>query len=387
MPRPLPTQPKIPLHENSQLVHGLFYNDAKNTGNIHQPVYFGTTFLRNDQYVKPDERGYIRDDNPTHDQVAALINQLEGGFETLIYPSGAAAMNAVFHALSAGDTAVVQDSLYFGLFKLLDSHITRHGIKIVYFKAGNVMAMQEAVEKHRPKLLWVETPSNPMIHLTDIQQAAAMVHAVGGKLVVDSTCASPIITKPIKWGADIVMHSATKYLNGHTDVLAGALITAREDDLWVRMREARFLAGWVLGTMDLFLLNRGLKTLALRMQAHCQNAMALANHLQAHHNVVGILYPGLPTHPGHAIAQKQMMNGFGGLMSVLVKGGAVETLNVIKKFQMIRRATSLGGIESKAEHRFTIEGEYTTSPPNLVRFSTGIETIDDIIADWEQALN
>ncbi len=385
MPRKIPKQPQS-VSLNTRIIHGLFFNDPI-TSNIHAPLNFGTTFLRNEQYEKPDERGYIRDDNPSADQVSAMINALENGFETLMYPSGAAAMNAVFHNLSQGECALVQDSLYFGLPKLLDNHVVRHGVKIVYFPAGDEQAMADAITRHKPKILWIETPSNPMIVITDIAKAAKLIHAIGGKLIVDSTCASPIITKPLDIGADIVMHSATKYLNGHTDVLAGCLTTKEDDEFWQKIRECRFLAGWVLGTMDMFLLARGLKTLFYRMKAHCENAMIIANFLNKHSKIERVLYPGLPSHVGHKIAQSQMIGGFGGLMSVQVKGDEQDALNAIKKFQIIRRATSLGGIESKAEHRFTIEGEYSKSPPNLIRFSTGLESPDDLMNDWNQALS
>ena len=384
MPRKIPKQPSI-ASLNTRIVHGMFFNDT-NTGNIHTPLNFGTTFLRNEQYEKPDERGYIRDDNPSADQVSAMINALENGYETLMYPSGAAAMNAVFHNLSQGECALVQDSLYFGLPKLLDTHVVRHGVKIIYFPAGDEQAMADAIKTHKPKILWVETPSNPMIVITDIAKAAKLIHAVGGKLIVDSTCATPILTKPLDLGADIVMHSATKYLNGHTDVLAGCLTTKQDDEFWQKIRECRFLAGWVLGSMDMFLLTRGLKTLFYRMKAHCENAMLVAEFLNKHPKIERVLYPALPSHTGHEIAKIQMQSGFGGLMSVQVKGNEQNALSVIKKFQIIRRATSLGGIESKAEHRFTIEGDYSKSPPNLIRFSTGLESPDDLIKDWHQAL-
>lgn len=384
MPRPVPPRP-AGLTLESEIVQGLFFYDEK-TRNIHPPIYTGTTYMRDDNYEKHDNRGYVRDDNASLDQCSAMLAHLEGGVEALLYPSGAAAMASVFSALSQGDKCLAQDSLYYGVPRLLHNHFLRYGIEAIWVKAGDDEALEAAIDQHKPQLVWVETPSNPMNHIVDIARAAKNCKAVGARLCVDSTAATPILTRPLDLGADVVLHSATKFLGGHNDLLAGVLVTKVEDDFWVRIREQRFLAGWMLDSFTAFLLTRSLKTLFLRVIRHSDNAKKLADFLTAHPKVSLVRHGSQPTHPNYAVAQKQMKNGFGGLMGFHIKGGPAEALHAVRQLKLIRRATSLGGVESLAEHRYTIEGGELPTPPDLVRFSVGLENPDDLIKDWEQAL-
>jgi len=234
--------------------------------------------------------------------------------------------------------------------------------------------------------VWVETPSNPTWDVTDIARAAEIAHAAGARLVADSTVATPVLTRPIDLGADIVMHSATKYLNGHGDVVAGALVTAKQDDMWERVRAIRAEGGAILGTFEAWLLQRGMRTLFLRVRRSCESALRIAQHFEGHRAIETVLYPGLASHPGHAVAAQQMHGGFGGMLSLRIKGGEAAALKLARQCQTIVRATSLGGVESLIEHRYSIEGAESPIPQDLLRVSVGIEDVDDLIDDLEQAL-
>jgi cystathionine gamma-synthase len=255
------------------------------------------------------------------------------------------------------------------------------------FEGSDPASLERVVHAAKPTIVWIETPSNPMLEVVDIARAAEVAHAAGALLGVDSTAATPILTRPLALGADLVMHSATKYLNGHSDVLAGVLVTKRADERWAAIRAERHDAGALLGPFEAWLLLRGLRTLALRVRQASENALAVAGFLKDHPKVERVLYPGLPTHPQHAVAQRQMAGGFGGLLSFQVRGDAAAALGVASRLQLIARATSLGGTESVIEHRYTIEGAATGVPPNLLRLSLGIEDRDDLIADLAQALD
>jgi cystathionine gamma-synthase len=234
--------------------------------------------------------------------------------------------------------------------------------------------------------VWIETPCNPTWDVIDIAAAAEAAHGAGALLAVDSTVATPVLTRPIELGADLVFHSATKYLNGHGDVLAGVLVTARRDQFWERLHDQRHRAGGVLGAFEAWLLQRGLRTLYLRVGRASDNALAIARHFEGHPKLVAVLYPGLASHPGHGIAQRQMSGGFGGMLSLRLRGGAETALGVAKAVRLFVRATSLGGVESLIEHRASIEGPDSPVPPDLLRLSIGIEDAGDLIADLEQAL-
>ena len=297
-----------------------------------------------------------------------------------------AAIAAVFRTLRAGDTALVQSGIYWGTTKWVRDFCARRDVTLHEFDASDAKVLADACATHKPTLVFVETPSNPWLKTVDIQAAAEATHAVEGTLVVDATAATPILMKPLALGADIVMHSATKAINGHSDVLAGALSTGTPNvQIWTDIKADRHDAGAVLGPFEAWLLIRSMRTLPLRVERMSKNALQLAKFLRDHAATEDVYYPGLPHHPGHAIASQQM-SAYGSLLSVLVKGGAEDALKVVGKLQLFLRATSLGGVESLVEHRHTIE-PHTGIPENLIRISVGIEDIDDLKADWEQALS
>lgn len=358
------------------------------TGGLVPPLQPSTTFARDPDYALIDPaHEYGRDHNPAYRQLERLLGTLEEGADALVLPSGMAAIAALFRTVAPGSAIAVQDSLYFGTMVWLEKFCARRGLGLHRFGATEPEQIAGVIDAARPAIVWLETPSNPMLHVVDIAAVAEVAHRAGALLAVDSTVATPLLTRPLALGADLVMHSATKYLNGHADVLAGVLVTRRVDERWTAIRADRHDAGALLGPFEAWLLLRGLRTLALRVRQASENALALARFLDGHPRVERVLYPGLPGHPQHSVARRQMAGGFGGLLSFQVQGGASDALAVAGRLELIARATSLGGTESVIEHRFTIEGEATGVPPNLLRLSAGIEDPDDLIADLAQALD
>jgi len=356
------------------------------TNAVAPPIHPSTNYARDENYEKVGDRGYTRDENPTYEQVEALLAALEEGADAMVFGSGMAAATTVMLSLAPGDHIVAPSIMYFGLRNWL-VNVGRHwGLQVDFVTPGDPAAIAAAIRPGETKLVWVESPCNPTWDVTDIEAAARIAHDAGAMLGVDSTAATPVLSRPLSYGADIVMHSGTKYLNGHGDVLAGVLVTAREDDAWERMKYLRFENGGMLGAFEAWLLMRGLRTLYLRVERASASAQRIAEYLSGHPGVAEVLYPGLPTHPGHAVAARQMDGGFGGMMSIRVKGGAAAALNVAKHVQLFVRATSLGGVESLIEHRATVEGEDSPFPDDLLRLSVGIEDTADLIADLEQAL-
>jgi cystathionine gamma-synthase len=244
----------------------------------------------------------------------------------------------------------------------------------------------KAAMRGNTKLVWVETPANPLWTVTDIEAVCAIAHARGAAVAVDSTVATPVLTQPLAHGADLVMHSATKYLNGHSDVIAGALATREDSALWQRIRMLRVHLGSVLGPFEAWLLTRGMRTLFPRVEVACRNAQRIAEHFAGHDKVSEVLYPGLPSFPGHELAKKQMRGGFGGMLSIRVRGGEAAAIATAANVRIWKRATSLGGVESLVEHRASVEGAGTPVPSDLLRLSAGIEDAGDLIADLEHAL-
>jgi cystathionine gamma-synthase len=377
------THPK-PATLLAQLDH---YLDSA-TGGLVPPIQPSTTFARDEGYalINPAHT-YGRDDIPGYLQVEAVLCALEAGAEALVFPSGMAAIAALFRTLRRGERVVVQRPIYYGTLAWLAKFCAHREIALHHFEGGDPADLEAVVREASPAIVWIETPSNPMLDVVDIARAAEAAHAAGALLAVDGTAATPVLTRPLALGADLVMHSATKYLNGHSDVLAGVLVTARTDERWAAIRSDRHDAGALLGPFEAWLLLRGLRTLALRVRQASANALAIARFLDDHPRIERVLYPGLPNHPQHAVAQRQMDGGFGGLLSFLVKGDAAAALGLAGRLRLIARATSLGGTESVIEHRYTIEGAATGVPPNLLRLSVGIEDPDDLIADLAQALD
>ena len=338
------------------------------------PLQPSTTFARDEGYALLNPaHSYGRDDIPGYRQVEAVLCALEGGAEALVLPSGMAAIAALFRTLRRGEAIVVQRPIYYGTLAWLAKFCAKREIALHHFEGGDPASLERVAAKRSRRVVWIETPSNPMLDVVDIARAAEVAHAGGALLAVDSTAATPILTRPLALGADLVMHSATKYLNGHSDLLAGVLVTKEQDERWAAIKADRHDAGALLGPFEAWLLLRGLRTLALRVRRASENALAIARFLEGHPKIERVLYPGVASHPQHALAKRQMDGGFGGLMSFLVTGDAAAALAVAGRLRLIARATSLGGIESLIEHRFTIEGGATGVPPNLLRLSAGIE--------------
>ncbi len=350
------------------------------------PLHASTTYLRDPDNEYRSGRVYSRDDNPTYDQAEALLAELEGGEGCLLFSSGMAATTALFCALAPGDHVVAPQVCYYGVRKWLSEFGVPGGLAVDFVNFTDPAALRAALRPGRTKLVWIETPANPTWVVTDIAAAAEAAHAVDARLAVDSTAATPVLTRPLRLGADVVMHSATKYLNGHSDVVAGALVTARRDALWKRVETLRHDAGAVVGPFEAWLLLRGMRTLVIRVQASCRSAAALAERFRDHPAILEVLYPGLPEHPGHAVAARQMQGGFGGMLSLRLRGGEEAAVRVAARVRVFRRATSLGGVESLIEHRASVEGPESPTPADLLRVSAGIEDPEDLIEDLEQAL-
>lgn len=359
------------------------YDEA--SGGVVMPIQPSTTYRRDEACapLNPDNV-YIRPHNEPVRAAEAIIAQLEGAAESLLFPAGMAAIAAAFRWLPTGARAVVQSGIYWGTTKWLRGFAERRGIEMIEVDASDSAALAEAIGS-KVDLAFVETPSNPWLKTTDIATAADLTHAAGGVLVVDSTAASPILTRPIEFGADIVMHSATKVMNGHSDVLGGVLSTAKDSAIWQAIKDDRADTGAVMGPFEAWLLVRGLRTLPLRIERMCQSAQTIADYLVDHPQISDVFYPGLSSHKGHEIAKAQMSGGYGYVLSALVKGTGADALKVAGRLNLFLRATSIGGVESLVEHRHTIE-PHTGIPETLLRLSIGIEDAGDLIDDLAQAL-
>jgi cystathionine gamma-synthase len=350
------------------------------------PIHMASTYERDEDNAYRSGRIYARADNPTFDQAEATLAALEGGAKALIFSSGMSAATACFLALAPGDHVVVPKVMYWSLRNWLAGFATQWGLEVEFVDADRTDAIAAAVRPNATRLVWLETPANPTWAVSDIAAAAEIAHKAGARLAVDSTVATPVLTRPIEHGADLVMHSATKYLNGHSDIIAGALVGARDDAHWAKLRTIRAQLGTILGQTEAWLLMRGMRTLFPRVQWACRSAEALAHRFAAHPMIAEVLYPGLPAFAGHAVAQKQMTGGFSGMLSVRVRGGERLAIATAARVELWKRATSLGGVESLIEHRASIEGPGTPCPTDLLRLSVGMEDAGDLYADLDQAL-
>ena len=335
----------------------------------------------------PGGHTYTRDQNPTYDQAEALLARLDGGAGALLFSSGMAAATTLFETLDPGDHVVAPEQMYWTLRLWLQELAERGRIALDLVPNGDLAVLDTAVRNGLTKIVWLETPANPMGTITDLAASAEVAHAVGAKVVVDGTVPTPVLCRPLEHGADLVMHSATKQLNGHSDVLAGALVTAQRDALWDKIAHDRAYRGAVLGPFEAWLLLRGMRTLFLRVPAAARSAQVVAEFLARHPDVLEVLYPGLPGHPGHAIACRQMSGGFGMMVSFRPAGGKDAARRVVAALRIFRNATSLGGVESLVEHRAPVEGPGSSVPEDLIRLSTGIEDVRDLVEDLEQALS
>ena len=371
-------------------VHGLGETDPA-YGGLVPALSLSTNYEQLPDGSYPQGRAYTRADNPTSEQAERLLaalegGALEGGCACALFGSGMAAITAVFQSLLPGDHVLVSRVLYWGVRKWLAEFALTWGLDVEFTDATDPAAVAAAIRPGRTRLLWVETPANPMWEITDLAAAGEIAHAAGARVAVDNTVATPVLTRPFEHGADLVVHSASKYLNGHGDVLAGAVLAARRDPFWERIRSWRRTAGAMPGPFEAWLLQRGMRTLFLRVRRASETAMVLAEHCAGHPALTAVLYPGLPNHPGHQIAVRQMHGGFGGMLSIRVAGGAGTAQAVLRQVRVFRRATSLGGVESLIEHRRSSEGPSSPVPDDLLRLSAGLEDPRDLIADLDRAL-
>ena len=368
-------------HDNTIAAQLLGHVDPHSAGVI-PSLQMSTTFVRDrtNVLVRADN-SYGRDHNDGVRLAEEVIAQLERAEDALLFPSGMAAIAAVFQAIPQGAHVLIQSGIYWGTTKFIEDNTAKLHLNVDYADTSDAAVLDELGSQY--DMVFIETPSNPWLKVTDIaDMRRRFPNAV---LVVDSTAATPIVTKPIQYGADIVVHSATKALNGHSDVLAGVLCCATKTDMWGHIAQNRQVAGNIIGAFEAWMLMRSLRTLPIRVERMCENARLFAHHFEAHDAVEAVWYPGLLSHPQADCVLRQMPGGGGYLMSILIKGDRRSALNVIASLNLFHRATSLGGVESLVEHRHTIE-PHTGIPENLLRISIGIEDIDDLIADFEQAL-
>ena len=349
-------------------------------------LHTSSTFLRDADNQYRSGRNYARADNPAYDQPEAVLASLEKGEDAMLFASGMAAAAAVFLSLSPGDHVVVPTVMYWALRNWIAEFAARWGLLAEFVDMTDLTALQTAMRKGKTKLVWLETPANPLWDVTDIAAAAEIAHQAGARIAVNSTIATPVFTRPLELGADLVMHSATKYLNGHSDLVAGALATRIKDGEWERIAGVRRQIGGIIGSFEAWLLLRGMRTLFPRVRAASASAFKLADRLTSNPLVAQVLYPGLPDFPGHEIAARQMTGGFGGMLSIRVRGGEAAAIATAAQVEIWKRATSLGGVESLIEHRASVEGPNTPCPRDLLRLSVGIEDSDDLAGDLEQAL-
>lgn len=376
---------------NTKVIHGGQHHDPS-TGAVMPPVYQTSTFVQNSpgQPVNPDYE-YSRAANPTRSALENALASIENGARGLAFSSGLAATDCLLRMFKAGDEIIAMDDLYGGTYRLFTRLYKDSGIKFHFVDMNDMEKFQSLINENT-KLVWVETPTNPLMKLADIAEIAKITKAKKILFAVDNTFATPYLQKPLDLGADIVMHSATKYLGGHSDVIAGALII-KDAVLGDELHFKQFATGATLGPMDSFLVLRGIKTLHLRVQRHCENGMKVAEFLSNHPSVEKVFYPGLPNHPYHEIAKKQM-SGFGGMVSFTFKSGKMQdAISFLEKLKVFTLAESLGGVESLANHPTLMT--HASIPADkrlevgisddLVRLSTGVEDIEDLLSDLEQA--
>jgi cystathionine gamma-synthase len=371
------------MHDETLAVHAGREIDPA-TGAVALPLHLSTTFERDEDGGFSRGYSYSRDGNPVRGAFERCISLLEGGSESIGLPSGMAAVFAVLQTLAPGERAAIVGDVYYGLRELALEYFGRWGIGAVFVDPNDAQELRRACAPPT-KLLWIETPSNPLIEVIDIARCASLAHEAGAILVCENTFASPAVQQPFRHGADLVVHSATKFLAGHSDAMAGVVVVRDNPTVAEKLRFFQRVCGAVLAPFDAWLTLRGVQTLAVRMRRHCENALAVARFLAEHPAVARVHYPGLLGDPGHAIAKKQM-NGFGGVLAFELHGGRKEAFAALARLKLIIRATSLGGSHTLIEHRASIEGSHSRAPESLLRLSVGIEHADDIISDLDRAL-
>ena len=374
------------LSISTKIAQALHFSDPE-TGSVVPSIDHSATYSRDENYEPRQAYWYRRDGNKTTQLAEEIISELENANASLLFSSGMSACTAVLEMLPAEAHIAVPRVMYHGVLGQIQNFASKNRIRVDYYEAGDLASMESIIKNGVTQLVWVETPNNPNWEVTDISSASELAHKAGAKLIVDATATPPTMTKSLNLGADISFHSATKYLNGHSDISAGALSFNQQSSMYENLFTIRKLHGTVLNSQDAFLLIRGLRTLFLRVEKNSQNAMLLAKYFNNHEFIEKVLYPGLETHPNHQIAKHQTNGQFGGMLSVIVKGSQTDAINVVRNCKVFYPATSLGGVESLIEHRKTVSGDDFPVHENLIRISAGIEDPVDLINDLEQALD
>ncbi len=372
------------MHPETLLAHAGCRPDPA-TGAVTSPIHLSTTFEREADGSYPTGFFYSRADNPNRRQLEELTASLEGGAAAAAFGSGMAASMAVLQALKPGDHVLFPDDVYHGVRYLLETIFSEWGLRATVVDLSDLPAV-EAVLEQGVQLVWAETPSNPMLKITDLTAVAERAHAAGARLIVDGTWTTPLLQCPLDFGADLVLHSVTKYLAGHSDVLGGIVVARTPDDFFNRIRTVQTAGGPVLDPFSAWLTMRGMRSLAARLHVQCASAARIADFLADCPRIAQVNFPGLASHPGHDIARRQMKS-FGAMLSFQVEGDRSDAMAVAGRVRLFTRATSLGGTESLIEHRASIETQPTRTPENLLRVSVGLEHVDDLLADLSQALN
>lgn len=357
------------------------------TGAVSEPIHLATTFERDEDGGFSRGFEYIRDGNPNRNALENCMAQLEGGCEAVAFPSGMAAIAAAIEAMAIEHPGVVllPEDMYFGIRSLLNETQFGRKLEVVSVDMTDFSAVERVCEEHKPGIIWAETPSNPLVSVVDLSEISRLAKSIGAAIGVDNTWATPLLQRPLDLGADIVIHSLTKYVGGHSDMMGGIAVVREQGPHLNELRATVKHRGAVMAPFDCWLALRGISTLSARMRVHCENAAKIAAYLEAHPAVTRVYFPGLPSHPGHDLAAKQMRD-FGGMLSFQIDGDRKEAMEVVNALRIFTRATSLGGNHSLIEHRASVEGPATTAPESLLRVSVGLENVEDLLEDLDQAL-
>ncbi len=371
------------MHPDTLSVHAGNMEDL--VGSVVPPINLSTTFERNkDGVIGGKGFIYSRMDNPNRRSLEIKLALLEGGEEAFAFPSGNSAALAIAETvLEPGTHLIMPDDCYHGIAAMIRNLLARWKVSHTEVDMSDAHNVEKAIQKNT-RLVLLETPSNPLLKITDISTVALIAKANGILLACDNTWATPLIQRPLEMGIDLVFHSSTKFFGGHSDILGGVVIVKKKNEISQRIREFQVVGGVVPSPFDCWLLNRSLSTLSIRLERQVKNALSIVEFLKMHPKVEKVYYPGLPDHPNHLIAKKQMNGSFGSMISIQVKGGEKEAMRFAANLEIFKHATSLGGVESLVEHRRTAEGMVPKSPDNLLRISIGIEYIDDLIADLKK---
>ncbi|MBE0424794.1 MAG: aminotransferase class I/II-fold pyridoxal phosphate-dependent enzyme [Lutibacter sp.] len=360
-------------------------NKYSDSAPVSMPIYLSSTYVRNSDGSYKNDFVYSRSNNPNRAIVEESIAILENGKHAFAFSSGMAAVSAVFQSLKTGDHILLPDDIYFAVRKLMEEVFKRWDLSCDFVDMTDYGLVEKAI-KTNTALIWVESPSNPQLKLSDIAAIAEIAHKNKAICAVDNTWLTPVFQNPLELGADIVIHSTTKYFGGHSDVIGGCVVM-NDEIIAEKIKNIQVLSGAVPAPFDCWLIARGIQTLHLRIKKQSKNALKLAKYLENHPKIEKVNYPGLKSHPQHLLAKKQQKKGFGAMLSILIKGSEIETTFMASKLNYFTLATSLGGVESLVEHRKSVEGIDSPTPYNLLRISVGIEHIDDLISDWDNALS